>query len=104
MRLRSTLSFAFALASCTTNKTPSREPGAEKTNPPSAPATEIQAGGGPDLMVNSQPVTQRGRGGSLANRRRARSAAIGITYGGGPVMLGTPNIYLIWYGAWSGNT
>ena len=28
----------------------------------------------------------------------------GIFYHGGPVMLGTPNIYYIWYGAWSGNS
>jgi hypothetical protein len=28
----------------------------------------------------------------------------GITYHGGPVMLGTVNIYYIWYGNWSGNT
>jgi hypothetical protein len=27
----------------------------------------------------------------------------GINYHGGPVMLGTPNIYYIWYGNWSGN-
>lgn len=28
----------------------------------------------------------------------------GINYNGGPVMLGTTNIYLIWYGNWTGNT
>jgi len=28
----------------------------------------------------------------------------GISYHGGPVMLGTVNIYYIWYGNWSGNT
>ncbi len=28
----------------------------------------------------------------------------GINYHGGPVMTGTPNIYYIWYGNWSGNT
>jgi hypothetical protein len=27
----------------------------------------------------------------------------GISYHGGPVMLGTTNIYYIWYGNWSGN-
>ena len=31
-------------------------------------------------------------------------AGNGISYHGGPVMLGTPNIYYIWYGNWSGNT
>jgi hypothetical protein len=28
----------------------------------------------------------------------------GITYHGGPVILGTSNAYYIWYGNWSGNT
>jgi hypothetical protein len=28
----------------------------------------------------------------------------GINYNGGPVMLGTPNVYYIWYGDWAGNT
>jgi hypothetical protein len=28
----------------------------------------------------------------------------GISYHGGPVMLGTTNVYYIWYGNWSGNT
>jgi hypothetical protein len=28
----------------------------------------------------------------------------GIFYHGGPVMLGTTNVYYIWYGNWSGNT
>jgi hypothetical protein len=28
----------------------------------------------------------------------------GIDYHGGPVMLGTPKVYYIWYGNWSGNS
>jgi hypothetical protein len=28
----------------------------------------------------------------------------GISYHGGPVVLGTPNAYYIWYGNWSGNS
>jgi Phosphate-induced protein 1 conserved region len=28
----------------------------------------------------------------------------GINYHGGPIMTGTKNVYLIWYGNWSGNT
>ena len=28
----------------------------------------------------------------------------GILYHGGPLMLGTPNVYYIWYGDWSGDT
>jgi hypothetical protein len=36
-----------------------------------------------------------------ANRPRLGN---GITYHGGPVILGTINVYLIWYGNWSGNS
>ena len=32
------------------------------------------------------------------------SGSNGIVYHGGPVMLGTVNVYYIWYGNWSGNT
>jgi len=34
----------------------------------------------------------------------AKPSSNGISYHGGPVMLGTPNAYYIWYGNWSGNT
>ncbi|MBL0219417.1 MAG: hypothetical protein IPQ07_36800 [Myxococcales bacterium] len=27
-----------------------------------------------------------------------------ITYHGGPVMVGAPNVYVVWYGGWAGNT
>jgi hypothetical protein len=39
--------------------------------------------------------TKGGGGGGGAN---------GISYHGGPIILGTTNVYFIWYGAWSGNT
>ena len=32
------------------------------------------------------------------------AATYGINYHGGPVMLGTTPVYIIWYGNWSGNT
>lgn len=34
----------------------------------------------------------------------ARVGSNGISYHNGPVMLGTTNVYYIWYGNWSGNT
>src|SRR5438874_7297117 len=34
----------------------------------------------------------------------ARTAGNGIFYHGGPLILGTTNVYYIWYGNWSGNT
>ena len=36
--------------------------------------------------------------------RNARTSGNGIYYHGGPLMLGVPNVYYIWYGNWSGNT
>ena len=34
----------------------------------------------------------------------AKPGSNGINYHGGPLMLGTTNIYYIWYGNWSGNS
>lgn len=34
----------------------------------------------------------------------ANTSNNGILYHGGPLMLGAPNVYYIWYGNWSGNT
>jgi hypothetical protein len=34
----------------------------------------------------------------------AQAGATAISYHGGPVMLGTTNVYYIWYGNWSGNS
>jgi len=39
-----------------------------------------------------------------ANPRAKPSGNNGISYHGGPVMLGTTSVYFIWYGNWSGNT
>src|SRR5947208_10148171 len=36
--------------------------------------------------------------------RPVRGGSNGISYHGGPVILGTTHIYYIWYGNWSGNT
>ena len=35
---------------------------------------------------------------------KTKRGGSGINYHGGPLMLGTPNVYYIWYGNWSGNT
>ncbi|HEX7273643.1 MAG TPA: hypothetical protein VF420_15975 [Casimicrobiaceae bacterium] len=34
---------------------------------------------------------------------QASSSTNGISYHGGPLLLGTPNVYFIWYGNWTGN-
>lgn len=36
--------------------------------------------------------------------RTSGSGSNGINYNGGPIMLGTTNIYYIWYGNWANNT
>ncbi len=62
-----------------------------------------------DALVNPD-VRPTGRGGGIVNQwanagGNARpKTSNGISYHGGPVMLGTTNIYYIWYGNWSGNT
>ena len=39
-----------------------------------------------------------------AGRAKPQSGNNGIFYHGGPLILGTTNVYYIWYGNWSGNT
>ncbi|MES1981015.1 MAG: hypothetical protein V4443_00940 [Pseudomonadota bacterium] len=48
----------------------------------------------------------RGNGNATGFARKSRvpAATNGITYHGGPVMLGNTNVYYIWYGNWAGNT
>lgn len=38
------------------------------------------------------------------NSPLARIRGNGITYHGGPIIVGTTNVYYIWYGNWSGNS
>lgn len=42
--------------------------------------------------------------GRASKAARGSSGSNGINYHGGPVMLGTTNVYYIWYGNWAGNT
>ncbi|MDR3392554.1 MAG: hypothetical protein P4L77_12555 [Sulfuriferula sp.] len=44
-----------------------------------------------------------GQGYAVATGRKNQGAN-GINYHGGPLILGTTNVYYIWYGNWSGNT
>jgi hypothetical protein len=44
------------------------------------------------------------QGTSNPNGNAKPAAGNGISYHGGPVMLGTVNVYYIWYGNWAGNT
>ena len=53
----------------------------------------------PDLGNKGGQKGARGGGGGA----KKQSSSTGINYHGGPVMLGTTNLYYIWYGNWSGN-
>ena len=72
------------------------------------PGCAGQIDGGPELIVGEAlaPAHASGRGGgtALGVATDARPNATGIGYGGGPVMLGTPDVYYIWYGDWSGDS
>ena len=54
----------------------------------------------------SPDIRPNGRGKGTVNNyaRPTRGSANGISYHGGPVMLGTVKVYFIWYGNWAGNT
>ena len=67
---------------------------------------------GDELSTSSQElvnpdVRPTGKGSGIANnyaRPGSGGTSNGISYHGGPVMLGTVGVYYIWYGNWSGNT
>src|SRR4051794_31138222 len=47
-------------------------------------------------------ASNNGNGNPNGNAKPVRSN--GISYHGGPVMLGTTNVHYIWYGNWQGNS
>src|SRR5947208_16823802 len=62
-----------------------------------------------DLVPNGKgwgerayPTHPNGNGNAIG--QGSHKAGSGINYHGGPVMLGTTNVYYIWYGNWSGNS
>lgn len=65
---------------------------------------EVQHGQAFENVPNNKvihPVNPNAAGGNLGNRPGGGS---GISYHGGPVMLGTTNVYYIWYGNWGSNS
>ena len=88
MRTTLALCFAVVLVGCTGE----------------TPVDEIE----PQLSADAPPTGRgyltRSQHEAAAPINPARAAGNGITYHGGPVMLGTVNIYYIWYGNWSGNS
>lgn len=61
-----------------------------------------------DIEPNGKGIGTLQHPGPSSDRPGAKShpgsGANGISYHGGPVILGTTNVYYIWYGNWSGNT
>lgn len=74
-------------------------------------ATAIQAtvpkGGHKEPPGQAKELVPNGKGWGVEGNQgvgQARPRGNGITYHGGPVMLGNVAIYYIWYGNWSGNS
>ena len=57
-----------------------------------------------DVKSEIRPSHQHAVRGAAHTQRPKRGGGNGISYHGGPVMLGTPSIHYIWYGNWSGNS
>jgi hypothetical protein len=57
-----------------------------------------------DQSISELQPTGKGIGVRGAARTHGGGGANGISYHGGPVILGTTNIYYIWYGNWAGNS
>ncbi len=51
-----------------------------------------------------EKVAHAQAGGNAGGKSSRNTCTNGICYHNGPVMTGTPNVYYIWYGNWSGNT
>jgi hypothetical protein len=63
------------------------------------------------MLPTGKGIGRPAKPGELADGRQIQNYARpgggggnGINYGGGPVMTGTPTVYVIWYGNWSGNS
>jgi hypothetical protein len=55
------------------------------------------------IFPTKDAAAQQNNGVENLASRTARAGSNGISYHGGPVMIGTKNVYYIWYGNWSGN-
>ena len=70
----------------------------------SVQAAKVQSPGQEeDLVPTGKGWGERAAPGQ-AHKAARPGGTNGISYHGGPVMLGTVNAYYIWYGNWSGNT
>ena len=70
----------------------------------SAQAAKVRgAGHGEDLLPTGKGWGERAADGQ-AHKRSKTSGNNGIFYHGGPLLTNGANVYLIWYGNWTGNT
>lgn len=60
--------------------------------------------GVPDLGQNPGQKGGKGGGGGGGGGGGHKTTSNGINYHGGPLILGTTNVYYIWYGNWNGNS
>ena len=60
-------------------------------------------GNASDKAIHETRLNNNGAAGN-GNGNAGPSGTNGINYHGGPVLLGTVNVYYIWYGNWSGNS
>jgi hypothetical protein len=65
----------------------------------SAQAQPSEAGGPPEIILH-RPNPGTGYAPTAGSTSKVNPS---IAYHGGPVMGGTPNVYVIWYGAWDSN-
>jgi hypothetical protein len=62
------------------------------------PATPMTSRAAAPPTTKPQPVH-----GAAAASLTGQASSMSISYQGGPVMLGTPDVYFIWYGDWTGS-
>jgi hypothetical protein len=60
--------------------------------------------GEPDMIPSGKGWGEIAPPGNAHKRSRMGGGANGILYHGGPLMLGTPTVYYIFYGGWNNNT
>ena len=69
-----------------------------------AGVTREEAGNGELVPTGKGWGEHHAQGQANPNGNAKPTSGNGIFYHGGPVMLGTVNVYYIWYGNWSGNS
>jgi hypothetical protein len=96
MKLVSALLISLFLSACAV------EVGDEPAIDPDATTDEVVTPTVEQLFATAAMEVIERAGGETPGKSAA--TATPITYHGGPIMLGTTKVYVIWYGNWTGNT